>query len=76
MSLAQVLSTYVNMNLLIVIGLVGLGLFSIVTKKIKMSMDARLELKLHYGLLMMILALTAIHPFLPRNEIFSPAAKV
>jgi beta-lactamase regulating signal transducer with metallopeptidase domain len=75
-SLAQVLSTYVNINLLIVIGFVGLGLFSIVTKKIKMRMDAGLELKLHYGLLIMILAFTVFHPFLPRNEIFSPAAKV
>ncbi|MBK7844509.1 MAG: hypothetical protein IPJ71_12590 [Bdellovibrionales bacterium] len=39
-------------------------------------MEAGLELKLHYGLLMMIFAFTVIHPFLPRNEIFSPAAKV
>lgn len=76
MSLAQVLSTYININLLIVIGFVGLGIFSIVTKKIKMRMDAGLELKLHYGLLIMILAFTVFHPFLPRNEIFSPAAKV
>jgi len=75
-SLPQVLSTYVNINLLIVMGLVGLGLFSIVSKTIKVRMEAGLELKLHYSLLIMILAFTVIHPFLPRNEIFSPAAKV
>ena len=76
MSLAQVLSTYLNMNLLIVIGFVGLSLFSFVMKRTKSNLGAGTELRLHYAVMTIILILTVIHPLLPRNEVFSPAAKV
>lgn len=76
MSLAQVLSTYLTMNLLILIGLVSLGLFSFTLKKINLRLGAGAELKLHYAVLLIILVLTSIHPLLPRNGVFSPAAKV
>ncbi|MFN8943894.1 MAG: M56 family metallopeptidase, partial [Pseudobdellovibrionaceae bacterium] len=76
MSLAQVLSTYLNMNLLILIGFMGLSLFSFAIKKTKLTLGSGTELKLHYAVMTIILALTVIHPLLPRNEIFSPAAKV
>jgi len=75
-SLAQVLSTYFNLNLLIVIGFVGLGLFSFTLKKSNLGFGAGPELKLHYAVLLIILGLTAVHPLLPRSEVFSPAAKV
>ena len=70
------LSTYLNMNLLILIGFIGLGLFSFTLKKINLRLGAGTELKLHYIVFLIILGLTAIHPLLPRNEVFSPAAKV
>ena len=76
MSLAQVLSTYVNMNLLIVIGFTGLGLFSFALKKTGFRLGSGIELKLHYLVMIAVLVLTVIHPLLPRNEVFSPAAKV
>lgn len=76
MSLAQTLSTYLNMNILIVIGFVGLGTFAIILKKISWRLGAGTELKFHYMVMLIILGLTLIHPLLPRNEIFSPAAKV
>lgn len=76
MSLAQVLSTYVNMNLLILIGFFGLLLFSFVLKGLRMRMSSSTELKLHYSVLLIIFALSAVHPFLPKSEVFSPAAKV
>ena len=76
MSLAQVLSTYLNVNLLILIGFVGLGLFSFTLKRINLRLGAGAELKLHYAVLLIILGLAAIHPWLPRSEVFSPAAKV
>lgn len=70
------LSTYLNMNLLILIGFIGLGLFSFISRKVKIRIGAEQELKLHYIILLVILAFTVIHPILPQNEIFSPAAKV
>lgn len=76
MSLAQVLSTYLNMNLLIVIGFAGLGLFSFILKLIGWELDARAELKLHYTIMLVVLGCTVLHPMLPRGEVFSPAAKV
>lgn len=76
MSLAQVLSTYLNMNLLILIGFVGLSLFSFAMRRAKSNLGAGTELRLHYAVMTIILILTVIHPLLPRNEVFSPAAKV
>lgn len=76
MSLAQVLSTYLNMNLLIAIGFAGLGLFSFALKKTGFRLGSGTELKLHYLMMLVVLGLTAIHPLLPRAEVFSPAAKV
>lgn len=76
MSLAQVLSIYLNMNLLILIGFAGLGLFSLILKIIDWELDARAELKLHYSIVLVVLGCTVLHPLLPRNAVFSPAAKV
>jgi hypothetical protein len=75
-SLAQVLSTYLNMNLLILIGFIGLSIFSFAMRRAKSNLGAGIELKLHYAIMTIILILTVIHPLLPRNEVFSPAAKV
>lgn len=76
MSLAQVLSTYLNMNLLILVGFLGLGLFSLGLKKTGFRLGSGAELKLHYLVMLAVLGLTVIHPLLPRNEVFSSAAKV
>jgi membrane-bound lytic murein transglycosylase D len=76
MSLAQLLSTYLNMNLLILIGFFGLGIFSILRKAAGWQLSSQSELRLHYSVLLAVIALTLLQPFLPRNEIFAPAAKV
>lgn len=75
MSLAQILSTYMNLNLLILVGFFGLGLFSLALKKTKFRIGSGVELRLHYTVLLAVLGFSAIHPFLPRNEVFAPAAK-
>lgn len=76
MSLAQVLSTYLNINLLVLIGFAGLGLYTFILNKLKLQLSAYNELKLHYTVLIFVLGLSILHPLLPRNKIFSPAAKV
>lgn len=76
MSLAQALSTYLSLQLFLLIGVLGLGLFSFAAKTLRCRIGASHELRLHYLVLLIILGLTAIHPLLPKNKIFSPAAKV
>ncbi len=76
MSLALALSMYLNLNLLIVIGFVGLGALSWLSRKLRNPMSSSVELKLHYLMLLAIFSMTMIQPLLPRNEIFTPAAKV
>lgn len=76
MSLSQALSAYLNMNLLILIGFLGLSLFSFVMRRAKFNLGAGTELRLHYAVMMTILLLTVLHPFLPNGKIFSPVAKV
>lgn len=76
MSLARLLSSYFALNLLVVLGFVGLWAFSNLTKKLGIAIKARTELKLHYSILSILVALIFALPFFPRNEIFSPAAKV
>jgi len=75
-SLAQALSTYVNLNLLVALAISGSGICFWFLKKLGHEISSRAELTLHYFLLSAILILTFIHPFLPRNEIFAPAARV
>lgn len=74
MSLTHALCTYLNINLMILIGFSGLGLFSIIGRKAQWK--ATTTLKLHYTILMIIIGLTLIHPFLPKNKVFSPMAKI
>jgi membrane-bound lytic murein transglycosylase D len=76
MSLAQTLSTYLNANLLIFVGFIGLFLFSFFIRRFKLSIGARAELKLHYAVILTVVCISFVHPFLPKTEIFSPAAKV
>lgn len=76
MSLAGVLSSYVNLNLLIVLGFLGLIGFSFLLKVFRLELKSQLELKLHYGLLASILVLSLIHPLLPRPQVFEPIAKM
>ncbi len=76
MSLAQVLSTYVNLNLLILIAVMGLGLFSFLIKKSNLRLGSKVELELHYTVMTLILGLTLIQPLIPKKEFFSPPAKV
>lgn len=76
MSLAQALSSYINLNVLVAMGLIGLSLFAWLQKSFKRQLPSKFELELHYAVLAGILLLSVIHPFLPKSEIFKPAAKV
>ncbi|MBF0363870.1 MAG: hypothetical protein HQK49_22820 [Oligoflexia bacterium] len=86
MSLAQALSTYVTLNILIMIVPLSLLLliffinysYSKYSKYSKCSISAKSLLNLHYKLLALIIVITIIHPLLPHKDFFKPrvAAKV
>ncbi len=76
MSLAQVLSTYTTLNVLVAVGFIGLRMGWPLTHRKGTTASAATELKLHYWIIVAIAMITIIHPLLPRSEIFKPAAKV
>src|SRR5678815_200709 len=73
MTLAQALSTYLTLNLLLLIGSGGLGLLAVICNA---RLGAGVQLRLHYAVIVLLLAFTCLHPLFPSNEVFSPAAKV
>jgi hypothetical protein len=75
-SLAQTLSTYLTLNLLIVVGFAGVRSISFIAGFLKQPMSSRSELTLHYALLSAIVAITLTHPLLPKAKLFEPPAKV
>jgi membrane-bound lytic murein transglycosylase D len=76
MSLAQALSTYVTANALIALAFVSLLAYSKILSALNLRIKARHELTLQYVMLTLVIAITVIHPFLPANSVFNPAAKV
>lgn len=72
MSLAQALTSYLNLNLMLL--LAALTLFLL--EKFQKRVHASSFLRLHYLALTLILGFSLVHPFLPRTPIFEPAAKV
>jgi beta-lactamase regulating signal transducer with metallopeptidase domain len=76
MSLAQILSTYVTLNILVMLAFAVLWAWRYLTEKKDSQTSASSELRVHYIVLGAIIAITLIHPFLPKKPIFQPAAKV
>jgi beta-lactamase regulating signal transducer with metallopeptidase domain len=76
MNLAQTLSSYINLNILIVIGFAGLAAFAGIIKLAKMNLSAVTVLKLHYATLAAIVVVAALQPLLPKNQGFTAVAKV
>lgn len=76
MNFAQWLSAYANLNLLLIVGFGGLGVFAFILRRMRLQISAQAFLRLHYFVLTMIFAWGVIHLFLPSNEVFAPAVKV
>lgn len=77
MNLAHLLSFYLNINLLLLVALCGLGLsqqLAILAKNRRFS--ARAKLKLHYGVLSFVLLLAAAQPLIPGPQVFAPAVRL
>jgi membrane-bound lytic murein transglycosylase D len=72
MSLAESLTIYLTLNLLVVLGFLSL---KVIFKLIK-NFSFRTQLKWNYLLMLTILGLVIIHPMLPNDQFFKPTAKV
>lgn len=76
MNLAQILNSYLNLNLLLLVGVLSLMALSALLKFTRQAIPSRDELKLHYWVLASLLLLTLMQPFLPNENFFSPVAKL
>ena len=72
MSLAESLSIYLTLNILVILGYISLKTIF----KIFKNFSFRSRLKWNYFLLLSILGLVAIHPLLPAEQVFKPTAKI
>jgi membrane-bound lytic murein transglycosylase D len=76
MSLVQIVSTYINMNILIIAGFLSLLLYQKLTGYIKRSIGAESLLKLNYAILTILFIILITYPFLPAKKVFTPSAKI
>ena len=76
MSLAQVLSTYAALNILLATAFLILKFSEYVSAKFQRQSSAETELRIHYMGLGAVIAIALIHPLFPKLGVFEPAAKV
>ncbi|MGZ5279721.1 MAG: transglycosylase SLT domain-containing protein [Pseudobdellovibrionaceae bacterium] len=75
MSLAQFLSAYVNLNLMLAFGFLLLLLQSWILKKVNRVQTSKAQLRWHYQVLFGILILACLQPFFPKTAFFEPPVK-
>ena len=76
MNWVQVISSYICLNLLLVVGYLGLNLFSRSKEFFKIQFHYSIELKLNYLFVLLILFLAGAQPWMPKSEFLSPPIKV
>ncbi|OFZ54123.1 MAG: hypothetical protein A2428_08780 [Bdellovibrionales bacterium RIFOXYC1_FULL_54_43] len=76
MSLAQLLSTYVTLNLLVAVAAIALITVEKIGAWRGWRVRGRAALRLHYFVLSMVLLICVIHPLIPKKPFFEPPAKV
>ncbi len=76
MSLAQALSSYMTLNLLIILGFCLTKLVFYFCKKLKISITSKAQLEINYLILLTAVLITLVHPLIPKNDFFVPTAKV
>jgi membrane-bound lytic murein transglycosylase D len=76
MSLAFALSTYLTLNVLVVVAYLGLRVWQYGAEKLRIETSARSLLNLHYATLLVLFITIMAVPLLPKPEFFRPTAKV
>lgn len=76
MSLVQIVTAYISLNILIVAGCLSLLFYPIITGLAKRTIRAESLLRLHYAILSILFFIMLIYPFLPGKKVFTPSAKI
>ena len=76
MNLTEILTNYVTLNILIIIGSLSLMSYPILTSLAKRAIRSSSLLGVHYAVLSTLIIVILIYPLLPEKEIFSPSVKI
>lgn len=76
MSLAQSLSSYITLNLLIALGFLITWIGFRALQKFEFEVSSRTKLQISYWAVVVAMTITVLHPFIPKNDFFIPSAKV
>ena len=76
MNFANLLSTYITLNIVIVAVFAGLVAFRMLYRYFDLSLSHRAELSLHYFSLSAVAFTSVLFQLLPKKEIFQPVAKI
>ena len=76
MSVAPILTAYINMNILVIVGYLSLVLYPILTGFLKKAIAARSLLKMHYTVLSILFLLILLYPVLPESKAFYPSVQI
>ena len=76
MNFAQIATSYIAANILLTMALLLLASATLFLQITKKPLTHRIELKSHYFCLSLLFLLFAIHPYLPKKELFPPIARV
>ena len=76
MSFSQLLSAYINLNMLIIAGSLCLVIYQTSAGLAKRSIGARALLRLHYISLSLLFLILLSYPMLPERKIADPSIKI
>lgn len=76
MSLAQSLSSYITLNLLIALGYLITWIGFRALQKFAFEVSSKTKLQISYWAVVVAMTITVFHPFIPKNDFFIPSAKV
>lgn len=75
MSFVSLISFYLNLNLLLMVGFCSLSLMIYLFRKYS-SLSSANELRWHYRVVVLIFGFAILQPILPKQKVFTPVAKV
>jgi membrane-bound lytic murein transglycosylase D len=76
MSFIQMVSGYIGLNLIVILGFSFLWVVAKSVRRFGFFLPARTELKLHYFVLSLIAGFALVQPFVPRPNVFATPLKV
>jgi membrane-bound lytic murein transglycosylase D len=76
MSLVQILTAYINLNILVVVSCLSLLFYPLIIGLTKRTIGSESLLKLHYAILSILFFILLAYPLIPNKKVFIPSAKI